>query len=35
VFEREVRKLASMLNQAFALYENDVEEKVWFAGPQS
>ena len=34
-FEREVRKLAGMFQKAFALYENDVEEKVRLAGPQT
>jgi phosphoenolpyruvate carboxykinase (ATP) len=33
-FEREVRKLGGMFQKAFALYENDVEEKVRLAGPQ-
>ena len=33
-FEREVRKLAGMFQKAFALYENDVDEKVRLAGPQ-
>ena len=33
-FEREVRKLAGMFQKAFALYEQDVEEKVRLAGPQ-
>ena len=33
-FEREVRKLAGMFQKAFALYEQDVEEKVRLAGPR-
>ena len=33
-FEREVRKLAGMFQKAFALYEQDVDEKVRLAGPQ-
>ncbi|KIY67678.1 ATP-utilizing phosphoenolpyruvate carboxykinase [Cylindrobasidium torrendii FP15055 ss-10] len=33
-FKREVTKLAGMFRKAFALYENDVEEKVRLAGPQ-
>ena len=33
-FDREVRKLAGMFGKAFALYENDVEEKVRLAGPR-
>src|SRR5258708_5235432 len=33
-FEREVRKLAGMFQNAFALYENDVHEKVRLAVPQ-
>ncbi|TCD68062.1 Protein kinase C-like 1 [Steccherinum ochraceum] len=33
-FEREVRKLGGMFKKAFALYEQDVEEKVRLAGPQ-
>lgn len=33
-FEREVGKLASMFRKAFALYEDDVDEKVRLAGPQ-
>lgn len=33
-FEREVRKLAGMFKKAFALYEEDVDEKVRLAGPQ-
>jgi phosphoenolpyruvate carboxykinase (ATP) len=32
-FEREVRKLATMFQKAFALYERDVDEKVRLAGP--
>ena len=32
-FGREVRKLAGMFQKAFALYEQDVEEKVRLAGP--
>ena len=33
-FEREVRKLGGMFKKAFALYENDVDEKVREVGPQ-
>lgn len=33
-FEREVRKLGGMFRKAFALYEQDVSEKVRQAGPQ-
>ena len=33
-FGREVRKLAGMFQKAFALYEQDVDEKVRLAGPQ-
>ena len=33
-FEREVRKLGGMFKKAFALYEQDVSEKVRVAGPQ-
>lgn len=33
-FEREVRKLGGMFKKAFALYEQDVDEKVRLAGPQ-
>jgi phosphoenolpyruvate carboxykinase (ATP) len=32
--QREVSKLAGMFQKAFALYENDVEEKVRLAGPR-
>ncbi|KAG9316437.1 ATP-utilizing phosphoenolpyruvate carboxykinase [Chiua virens] len=33
-FEREVRKLGSMFQRAFKLYEDDVQESVRLAGPQ-
>lgn len=33
-FEREVRKLAGMFVKAFAVYENDVDEKVRLSGPR-
>ena len=33
-FQREVRKLAGMFHKAFALYQKDVDEKVYLAGPQ-
>lgn len=32
-FSREVRKLASMFQKAFALYQNNVDDKVRLAGP--
>jgi len=32
-FERELRKLGGMFQKAFALYEQDVEQKVRLAGP--
>lgn len=34
-FERELMKLAGMFRKAFALYENDVDEKVRLAGPST
>jgi phosphoenolpyruvate carboxykinase (ATP) len=33
-FERELRKLGGMFQKAFALYEQDVNEKVRLAGPR-
>lgn len=33
-FARELKKLGGMFHKAFALYEQDVDEKVRLAGPQ-